>query len=98
MSRFEITVQRYTSSQEKCEEESMIQQCRKRKDDNDSWLNIVPSEKVKIKKCDELTDEFKRAGIGLCFDGKKRVILIVFHSIYYLSNLLFKLKRRLDQK
>ena len=81
MSRFEITVQRYTSSQEKCEEDSMIQQCRKRKDDNDSWLNIVPSEKVKIKKCDELTDEFKRAGIGLCFDGKKKVHSFFFSSI-----------------
>ena len=70
MSGFEITVQRYTSSREKCEEESMIQQCRKRKDDNDSWLKIIPSEKVKLRKCDELSDEFKRAGIGLCFEGK----------------------------
>ena len=81
MSRFEITIQRYTSSQEEIEEESMIQQCRKRKDDNDSWLNIVPSEKVKIKKCDELTDEFKRAGIGLCFEGKRRVTIFIPVSI-----------------
>ena len=70
MSGFKLTVKRYASSQEKCEEDSMLQQCRKRKDDNDSWLKIVPSEKVKIRKCDELTDEFKRAGIGLCFEGR----------------------------
>ena len=70
MSGFKLTVKRYASSHEKCEEDSMLQQCRKRKDDNDSWLKIVPSEKVKIRKCDELTDEFKRAGIGLCFEGK----------------------------
>ena len=69
MSGIEITIQRYASVRVKCEEDVIIQQCRKRKDD-DSWLKIVPSEKVKIKKCDELSDEFKRAGIGLCFEGK----------------------------
>ena len=87
MSRFEITVQRYTSSEEKLEEDSMIAQCRKRKDDNDSWLNIVPSEKVKIKKCDELTDEFKRAGIGLCFEGKKWLTTFIHVSIRFHSHL-----------
>ena len=81
MSGFEITIKRYASSREKCnnDEQSMLQQCRKRKSENDSWLKIVPSERVIVKQCDEITDEFKRAGIGLCFEGKVNRICHMFH-------------------
>ena len=36
----------------------------------ESWLRIVPSYKVRPRNCDEVPEEFKRAGIGLCFGGK----------------------------
>jgi len=35
-----------------------------------NWYLIVPSQRVKPRDCDEVPDEFKRAGIGLCFEGK----------------------------
>ena len=69
MSGVKITIRSYTSAREKCEKDAIIKRCRKRKED-DSWLNVVPSERVKLKQCDELSDEFKRVGIGLCFEGK----------------------------
>ena len=34
------------------------------------WVYAVPSKKMMPKKCDELPDEFRRAGIGACFKGK----------------------------
>ena len=34
------------------------------------WLRVVPSYKVRPRNCDEVPEEFKRAGIGLCFGGK----------------------------
>ena len=34
------------------------------------WVYVVPSKRVTPKDCDELPDEFRRAGIGACFKGK----------------------------
>ena len=34
------------------------------------WLYAVPGKKVMPKKCDKISDEFRRAGIGACFKGK----------------------------
>jgi hypothetical protein len=31
---------------------------------------VIPSQRLKPKVCDEVPDEFRRAGIGLCFEGK----------------------------
>ena len=75
MSGIEITIQRYASSRARIEEKE-IKQYRKRKDD-DSWLNVVPSERLKPKKCDELSDEFKRAGIGQCFEGRQKLFIFI---------------------
>ena len=38
---------------------------------SDFWLRVVPSCKIRPRNCDEVPEEFKRAGIGLCFGGKK---------------------------
>lgn len=38
--------------------------------DSEFWLRVVPSYKVKPRDCDEVPEEFKRAGIGLCFGGE----------------------------
>ena len=43
--------------------------------DSEFWLRVVPSCKVKPRECDEVPEEFKRAGIGLCFGGKNHEIL-----------------------
>ena len=37
------------------------------------WLRIVPSYQVRPRNCDEIPEEFKRAGIGLCFGGKQKL-------------------------
>jgi hypothetical protein len=37
---------------------------------SDYWLRVVPSGKVRPRNCDEVPEEFRRAGIGLCFGGK----------------------------
>ena len=42
------------------------------------WLRVVPSYKVRPRNCDEIPDEFKRAGIGLCFRGKLETCSIFF--------------------
>ena len=86
MSGIAITIQRYESAQEKSEENERNAQCRKRRKEDDSWLRIIPSQRVKIKQCDELSDEFKRAGIGLCFEGRvKTVFTLVQNSFIYID-------------
>lgn len=37
--------------------------------DSEFWLRVVPSCKIRPRDCDEVPEEFKRAGIGLCFGG-----------------------------
>jgi hypothetical protein len=37
-----------------------------------SWLTVVPCNRVRPRDCDELPDEFRRAGIGVCFEGRER--------------------------
>ncbi len=34
-----------------------------------SWLTVVPCKRIRPRECDELPDEFRRAGIGVCFEG-----------------------------
>ena len=41
--------------------------------ENGPWLRIVPSYQVRPRNCDEVPEEFKRAGIGLCFGGKQKL-------------------------
>jgi hypothetical protein len=36
-----------------------------------SWLKVVPCNRVRPRDCDELPDEFRRAGIGVCFEGRE---------------------------
>ena len=33
------------------------------------WLGVVPCHRVRVRECDEPPEEFKRAGIGVCFKG-----------------------------
>ena len=33
------------------------------------WLSVVPCKRIRPRECDELPDEFRRAGIGVCFEG-----------------------------
>ena len=40
------------------------------KTSSEYWLKVVPSCKVRPRNCDEVPEEFRRAGIGLCFGGK----------------------------
>ena len=40
------------------------------KTSSDYWLKVVPSCKIRPRECDEVPEEFRRAGIGLCFGGK----------------------------
>jgi hypothetical protein len=35
-----------------------------------SWLTVVPCNRIRPRDCDELPDEFRRAGIGVCFEGR----------------------------
>jgi hypothetical protein len=37
-----------------------------------SWLKVVPCNRVRPRDCDELPDEFRRAGIGVCFEGREQ--------------------------
>ncbi len=37
-----------------------------------NWFLVIPSQRIKPRVCDEVPDEFKRAGIGLCFEGDER--------------------------
>ena len=39
-------------------------------DKSEFWLRVVPSCKIRPRDCDEVPEEFKRAGIGLCFGGE----------------------------
>ena len=52
--------------------EMSVKQLEKRNSNSDSdfWLRVVPSCKIRPRNCDEVPEEFKRAGIGLCFGGK----------------------------
>ena len=45
------------------------------RDNSEFWLRVVPSCKVRPRECDEVPEEFKRAGIGLCFGGEIYVCL-----------------------
>jgi hypothetical protein len=45
------------------------------------WWLVIPSQRVRARVCDEVPDEFKRAGIGLCFEGKS--ITMVCLGIYF---------------
>ena len=40
------------------------------KTSSEYWLKVVPSCKIRPRNCDEVPEEFRRAGIGLCFGGK----------------------------
>lgn len=42
---------------------------KKEADQDDSWMYVLHSQKVKPRDCDEVPDEFVKAGIGLCFEG-----------------------------
>jgi hypothetical protein len=35
-----------------------------------TWWLVIPSQRVRPRVCDEVPDEFRRAGIGLCFEGE----------------------------
>ncbi len=37
-----------------------------------SWLTVVPCNRIRPRNCDELPDEFRRAGIGVCFEGREQ--------------------------
>ena len=39
-------------------------------EEDESWLYVMPRQRVRPRECDEVPDEFRRAGIGLCFEGK----------------------------
>ena len=39
--------------------------------EDEAWLYVMPRQRVRPKECDEVPDEFRRAGIGLCFEGNK---------------------------
>ena len=41
--------------------------------EEERWLYVMPRQRVRPRECDEVPDEFRRAGIGLCFEGKLRV-------------------------
>ena len=41
--------------------------------EEERWLYVMPRQRVRPRECDEVPDEFRRAGIGLCFEGKERV-------------------------
>ena len=45
--------------------------------DSEFWLRVVPSCKIRPRECDEVPEEFKRAGIGLCFGGEKIQIVLI---------------------
>ena len=42
-------------------------------EEDETWLYVMPRQRVRPRECDEVPDEFRRAGIGLCFEGKERV-------------------------
>ena len=42
-------------------------------EEDEAWLYVMPRQRVRPRECDEVPDEFRRAGIGLCFTGKERV-------------------------
>ena len=37
--------------------------------EEEKWLYVTPRQRVRPRECDEVPDEFRRAGIGLCFEG-----------------------------
>ena len=39
-------------------------------DGEHSWLLAIPSKRIRPRECDELHDDFRKAGIGFCFEGK----------------------------
>ena len=48
-------------------------------DKNEFWLRVVPSCKIRPRDCDEVPEEFKRAGIGLCFGGEHYFCFVYLH-------------------
>ena len=45
------------------------------------WLYVMPRQRGRPRECDEVPDEFRRAGIGLCFEGKHRVDRVAKESV-----------------
>ena len=48
-------------------------------DKSEFWLRVVPSCKIRPRDCDEVPEEFKRAGIGLCFGGEHYFCFVYLH-------------------
>ena len=48
------------------------------------WLFVIPGKRNRPKQLDELPDEFRRAGIGVCFEGSPNM-----HALYH-----FMIKRK----
>jgi hypothetical protein len=55
------------------------------------WLNVVPCKRIRPRDCDELPDEFRRAGIGACFEGSYKCDPTEFHKIAIYLQMLFDL-------
>ena len=49
--------------------------------EEERWLYVMPRQRVRPRECDEVPDEFRRAGIGLCFEGKHRVDRVAKESV-----------------
>ena len=39
-----------------------------------TWWLVIPSQRIRPRVPDEVPDEFRRAGIGLCFEGEDRQV------------------------
>ena len=46
------------------------------------WWGVVPCTRVRHRQCDELPEEFTKAGIGVCFKGKEHFNMYVIHTMY----------------
>ena len=52
-----------------------------------TWWLVIPSQRIRPRVCDEVPDEFRRAGIGLCFEGDLLVeASVVNHIKVYLQS------------
>ena len=78
------------SSRILAEHESSLQ--RMRHDSETAWLFAVPSINVSYKQCDQVPEEFRRAGIGHCMSGEIvfivdsiQCILVVSTIIHYVN-------------
>ena len=36
-----------------------------------AWVFAVPSKRLEPKQCDQVSEEFRKAGIGICLSGEK---------------------------